>query len=204
MAALAAFTGLAMLASTTPVFGPDVAITRNLQDKLPAWAGGIMQAVSWPGYAVQSSVLICMVAGIMAALGLRREAAAALFAAASSTVINTLFKVIISRPRPGTDLVHVFRELNSYSFPSGHVMFYTTFFGFILFLSFTTLKRSWRWALANTVLILLIALVGVSRIYLGEHWTSDVLGGYLLGSLLLALTINFYRWETQTKWLSPS
>ena len=192
--ALLAFAGLALLANTTPVFQPDVTITRNLQEELPTWFGGIMQVISWPGFPIQSGIMIALIVGAFAVIGLRWEAIAVLFAAISSTAINTLIKVVVSRPRPGADLVHVFQVLNSYSFPSGHVMFYTTFFGFLLFLSFTLLKRSWARILVNTLLIAFIALVGISRMYLGEHWASDVLGGYILGSLLLALSVIFYHW----------
>lgn len=192
--ALLAFAGLALLANTTPVFGPDVAITQSLQANLPGWFNGIMQAVSWPGYGVQGVTLTALVAGSLAFAGLRWEAIAAMLAGLMSGVINTLIKVAVSRPRPDADLVKVFTELETFSFPSGHVMFYTVFFGFLLFLSFTLLKRSWLRTLLNTLLILLIALVGISRMYLGEHWASDVLGGYILGSLLLAFAIRFYQW----------
>lgn len=73
-------------------------------------------------------------------------------------------------------------------------MFYMAFFGFLLFLIFTLVKRVWWRYVLMTVLILLIALVGVSRMYLGEHWASDVVGGYLAGSLDLIVSIMFYRW----------
>ncbi len=194
LVALVAFAGLALLANTTPVFQPDVVITRNLQEEAPAWFSIIMQVVSFPGYAVPSVILTILIIGILAAIGLRWEAVGGIFAAVTSGAINTLIKIVVARPRPGANLVHVFQMLSSFSFPSGHVMFYTTFFGFLLFLSFALLKRSWLRFLVNAILILLIALVGLSRIYLGEHWASDVLGGYLLGSLLLALSVMFYRW----------
>lgn len=194
LAALVVFAALALLANTAPVFQPDVHITRELQDDLPAWFSIVMQVVSWPGYVIPSAVITGLIVGFLAVTGLRWEAITALFAAVISGALNTLIKVVVQRPRPGADLVNVFQKLNSYSFPSGHVMFYTTFFGFLLFLSFTLLKRSWLRLLVNTVLVLLIALVGLSRMYLGEHWASDVIGGYLLGSLLLIVCIAFYRW----------
>jgi undecaprenyl-diphosphatase len=88
----------------------------------------------------------------------------------------------------------VIEVLTSYSFPSGHVMFYTGFFGFIWFLAFTLLKPSLT---RNLLLIFfgsLVLLVGASRIYRGEHWASDVLGAYLLASLTLVVIIQIYRW----------
>jgi undecaprenyl-diphosphatase len=73
-------------------------------------------------------------------------------------------------------------------------MFYTCFFGFIVFLAFTLLKPSWMRRLLLAFFGLLVLLVGFSRIYTGEHWASDVLGAYLLGSLLLVAMIQLYRW----------
>jgi undecaprenyl-diphosphatase len=105
-----------------------------------------------------------------------------------------MVKEYIQRPRPGIDVVEVFHILDSYSFPSGHVMFYAGFYGFLWFLAYTLLKRSWFRTLLLILLGTLIALVGISRIYLGQHWASDVLGAYLLGSLCLVLTIELYRW----------
>ncbi len=88
----------------------------------------------------------------------------------------------------------VLQELASYSFPSGHVMLYTAFFGFLTFLSFSLLKPSWKRRLLTLFFLSLVFLVGPSRIYLGQHWASDVFAGYLLGSLWLLLAIQLYRW----------
>ena len=107
--------------------------------------------------------------------------------------INALVKLIIQRPRPSPDLVHVVKMMNDYSFSSGYVMYYTAFLGFIRFLAFTLLRKSWLRTLILVVFGAMILLVGVSRVYLGQHWMSDVAGAYLLGSLALVLIIAVYR-----------
>ncbi len=73
-------------------------------------------------------------------------------------------------------------------------MYYVTFFGFIWFLIYTLLKRSWYRTILLSILGFLILLVGLSRIYLGAHWASDVLGAYLLGTLILIVGIQIYKW----------
>lgn len=191
--ALLAFAALAMLANTFPVFQPDVLFTKELQEDLPNWFGQILQAVSWPGYTLPSMIITGLVVLYLVVIGLRWEAICAFLAALASFLFNNLIKLTIRRPRPTEDLVEVFRALTGYSFPSGHVMYYTAFFGFLLFLAFTLMKQSYRRVILSLLLALLIALVGVSRMYLGEHWASDVIGGYLLGSLVLALAIQVYR-----------
>jgi membrane-associated phospholipid phosphatase len=105
-----------------------------------------------------------------------------------------LVKQMVGRPRPSADLVTVFKNLNDYSFPSGHVMFYIGFFGFLWFLAYILFKHSFRRTLFLVFLASLVALIGVSRSYLGQHWASDVLGAYLLGSLTLVVNILIYRW----------
>lgn len=194
-----AFAALAFLANTFPVFQPDVFITRELQGETTRWFGYILQVVSIPGYAIESVVIVVVVTVFLAALGLRWEALAALFAGVSSSLLNYIIKTAVHRPRPTANLVEVFQNVQGYSFPSGHVMFYMAFFGFLLFLTFTLVKRVWWRYLIMVLLILLIALVGVSRMYLGEHWASDVLGGYLAGNLDLILSIMFYRWGKARK-----
>jgi undecaprenyl-diphosphatase len=194
LAVVGAFTTLTILVKTTPSFPVDVQITRALQSLDSPFFSGLMIVISWPGFTPQTIVVSALVVLALYMFGFHWEALAAVFATTLPPAVNMIVKDAIQRPRPTADLVHVFRILDSYSFPSGHVMYYVGFFGFLLFLMYTLLKRSW---LRTSLLILLgtfIALVGVSRIYLGQHWASDVLGAYLLGSLTLVINIWFYRW----------
>jgi undecaprenyl-diphosphatase len=197
LASLIAFSILAVFASVATYLHFDLEITIALQRSIPGWFGTILYWVSWPGFFPGAIVSIVGLALALLLLGLRWEMMVALLAAGSSMAINNIIKFAIRRPRPDQNLVEVFQQLASYSFPSGHVMFYTAFFGFMAFLSFTLVKRSWLRALLVSLFSLLVLLVGLSRIYLGEHWASDVIGAYLLGFLVLIGVIYVYRWGQQ-------
>jgi membrane-associated phospholipid phosphatase len=193
-AAIGAFGMLTFLVKTMPSLPIDVEITRALQSIHSPLFSAAMRAVSWPGYPPQSVLFTVLIALLIYSFGLQWEAWATLAASALSGIVNELAKVLIQRPRPTADLVQVFAALDSYSFPSGHVMYYLVFFGFLWFLTFTLLKPSVKRTILMVLFGLPVLLVGISRIYLGEHWPSDVLGAYLLGSLTLAASIQFYRW----------
>jgi undecaprenyl-diphosphatase len=153
-----------------------------------------MRLTSWPGFLPQSIIITLLIAFMLYMYGLHWESVTSLLAAILSGVTNELVKDIIQRPRPAVDLVDVFAVLKSYSFPSGHVMFYVSLFGFVWYLAYTLLKRSLKRSLLLGFVGSFILLVGVSRIYLGQHWASDVLGAYLLGGLILAGIILFHQW----------
>jgi membrane-associated phospholipid phosphatase len=153
-----------------------------------------MSLISWPGFVPQSMIITGLIIALIYSFGLHWEAVMALFAALFSTGVNLLVKEVIQRPRPTSGAVNVIAILNSYSFPSGHVMFYLGFFGFVGFLTFSLLKPSLKRTFLLVLVGALVALIGVSRIDLGQHWASDVLGAYLLGSLTLVVTIQIYRW----------
>ncbi len=191
---IGAFSILTFLVKTIPSFAIDLEITRAIQViNFPGFAW-LMVVTSWPGFGPQVIIITGIIALIIYFLGLHWEGVMALVAALLSTAVNILVKEMVQRPRPGATLVNVIDVLNSYSFPSGHVMYYLVFLGFIAFLAFSLMKPSIKRSLLLTPTVIPIVLIGISRIYLGEHWASDVLGAYLLGSVTLVATIQIYRW----------
>ena len=189
-----AFAVLTFLVKTMPFFAIDLQITRAVQlIDFPSFAL-FMRLISWPGFNPQVMIIAGLIILSLYAFGLHWEAVMALIAAVLTTAINLLVKDLIQRPRPLPGQVTVFAALTSYSFPSGHVMFYLGFFGFIGFLAFSLLKPSIKRTLLLVFFGGLVVLIGLSRIYLGEHWASDVLGSYLLGCLTLAAIIQVYLW----------
>jgi len=191
---LAVFAILIVLVKTGPPFKIDLQVTKAIQlINIPAFAL-LMRVVSWPGFSPQVLIITGLVVFLIYVLGFQWEATMALISAACPTAINFAVKILIQRPRPLPNLVNVFKKLSSYSFPSGHVMFYLCFFGFLVFLDLYLLKPSIKRSLILVFFVSLIAMIGISRIYMGQHWASDVLGAYLLGSLILAAIIKIYFW----------
>jgi undecaprenyl-diphosphatase len=193
LGAAGGFVVLAAAARLVPYFPFDLAVTRALQSYHGVAFDRFMYAISWIGFFPQSLPIGLAPCVLLAAAGLRWEAVTTLFAALSVPV-GMIIKEVVNRPRPSIDLVRVIRELTSPAFPSGHVLTIATLCGFLAFLSYTLLKSTWERTALVTCFVSLILLMGVSRIYEGQHWVSDVAGAYLLGSLWLALTIKIYRW----------
>ncbi|OTN75126.1 hypothetical protein A5886_000196 [Enterococcus sp. 8G7_MSG3316] len=105
-------------------------------------------------------------------------------------LFNPLIKLVFLRERP--TLEHLVVETSS-SFPSGHSTGSMVFYGSLLLLIPILFKQSfWQWTL-RILLGVLIALIGISRIYVGVHFPSDVLGGFCVGLSWLLLTYPYYR-----------
>ena len=105
-----------------------------------------------------------------------------------STVFNFLTKNIVLRNRP--DHLRLIEE-TGYSFPSGHAMGSIAFYGFIIFLlSKSKINKNLKIFLSVNI-GLTIFLIGISRIYVGVHYPSDIIGGFLLGYIILISSIEF-------------
>jgi undecaprenyl-diphosphatase len=100
--------------------------------------------------------------------------------------LNTLIKHIFLRPRPvGLKLI----KQGGYSFPSGHSMMAVAFFGILIYLVCKSKWKKWIKILLSSLLTVLILLIGISRIYLGVHFASDVLAGFAIAlSYLIIFT----------------
>lgn len=182
---------LAILAKRHRYFPADVGITRALQKPNAKLYDALMHAVSELGWRWISVGTRASLSTLMWAAGFRMESAFTV-STWSGDLMTIAIKTRVLRPRPTKDLVRVMGDLDEASFPSGHVVHYVTFYGFLFYLVFIHLKQRWFRTALLTLLAGIILLVGPSRIYMGHHWPSDVGGAYLVGTLWLGVIIIAY------------
>ena len=101
--------------------------------------------------------------------------------------LNQVIKQILQRPRP-TEYKII--EETGYSFPSGHSMVSMAFYGYLIYLIYKYVKNKYIKWISIIALSILICFIGISRIYLGVHYTSDVLGGFLLSISYLIIYVS--------------
>lgn len=106
----------------------------------------------------------------------------------TGSLFNFILKQLFRRPRP--ELLKMI-EIGGYSFPSGHSMTSLIFYGFIIYICLKY-GRHWFKYCITVLLSLLVLFIGISRIYLGVHYASDVLGGFIIGTGWLILFIRVY------------
>ncbi len=135
---------------------------------------GIMKVITSLGGAY---VLIALTLGALLVLKNRKISIMITLNLVISTVLNFLLKYVIERPRPeGYGLIIE----SGYSFPSGHSMISMAFYGLIIYLIWKLVKKENIKYICSVFLGLLIVLIGFSRIYLGVHYASDVIGGFAI------------------------
>jgi undecaprenyl-diphosphatase len=206
IAAFGAFFTLLLIVRRNPRMERDVVATIRVQRlRHPVLTIG-MRVVSWFGFRPQSLALPATAVAGTWLVGFRREARYLVFAWLGSLVSYTT-KRFVRRPRPsGEGIIVQLANLRDSSFPSGHTLHYTAFWGFFAYLCFTEIRGRWlRW-LPVSGIASLVASVGPSRIYLGHHWLTDVLASYCLGISYLATLIGLHRRHIgdQTPWRPES
>lgn len=184
---------LSVLVVTVSSSSLDEGVTLRLQRYSTPGLDRFMEFVSW--FASIPGGLTSI--GSMAVLfGLYRRwrTVGFLFAPLLVVPIVSVVKSIFNRARPTADVVRVVRDFNHASFPSGHVVFYTVLFGFVIYLMARSkfLPRAVRVGV-GAFCAFLILTVPFSRMYLGAHWFTDVVAGFCLGCLLLVALVSVYN-----------
>jgi undecaprenyl-diphosphatase len=145
----------------------------------PGWIEGALLDLTALGSTAVLGLVVLSVAGFLALQGRYRTAMVILITAISGEVLNTVMKYFFNRPRPS--VVPHLREVFSTSFPSGHAMesaiVYLTLTAMLMRVAERRLTKLYCLGIG----VLLTALTGISRVYLGVHYPTDVLGGWIVG-----------------------
>lgn len=169
----------------------DLEFSEEIQEHQFPLLDKVMKYISAVGIFPYSVILVLCTALVFYLFRLRKEALYICLTLVSGLVSASL-KIAINRPRPTEDMVRIVEKATRHSFPSGHVLFYVVFFGFMALLMYRlkSLPGALR-AIVGFISLFLVFTVPFSRVYLGAHWFTDVVAGFLLGMLCL-LTLSYF------------
>ena len=191
---------LGVIWASQPYFDWDLAVSQSIQSVHGPGLESLTHAISMAdNNVVGPSVLVFVACVVLAFCRAWREIAVLIGVVLVGQGLWVASGKLVGRPRPDPQLIQVLIEEDNIhgfpSFPSGHTVYYSVFFGVLWYLAFTQVKSAWlRWPLL-CVFGALVVLVGFARIYLGAHWPSDIVGGYLLGAAVLAGGMGLHqRW----------
>lgn len=185
-ALMVSLVAVCVLAARFPTFpGDRWLLEQALAAQTPVLTA-VADALAWTGSVPVAAVLVLLSLAVLWFRAPRMQFLTAL-AGAFLVLLGIGLKLLIARPRPDSWLPEV--GSISYGFPSGHTIFATVFFGLALIFVGAWVQRPGVRLGARVIFLLLILSFGVSRVYLGAHWPSDVIGGWLYGATaVLALS----------------
>lgn len=178
------FLATALLVLLEPRPDVDVAVATWVASQQVPWVMTVMDGLR--AIAAQLPLVVTpVVAVVLWRTGAAGQAGRLLAAVTSSLVIGVVAKMLVARPGPDAEPLQMTpaAEETGWSFPSSSVAVAVAFWGTLLALAFPT-RHAGR-ALLVTTSVLAVASIGVSRIYVGEHWFTDVVAGYLLGAAVV-------------------
>ena len=146
----------------------------------PSWLDGSMRLITALGYYWVVVPLLLVAAYVFYRRDLVLSAALLVVSTIGGIALTTLLKTIFQRTRPA--LFQSDYTASFYSFPSGHATVAVGFYGALALLLALRLEGWKRWTVAATG-VTLVLLIGFSRLYLGVHYPTDVLAGYLSGAI---------------------
>ena len=180
----------------------EVTVSKDIQAiGFPQWVGSFFRFLTFINDPTPDTITVVCVLVIFLLLRWFWQGLFFILVVCVGNGVDVVIGDLVGRPRPTGNLIHVDSKLIFNSFPSGHSCHMMVFYGFLLYLTFTKPVRKWRyhwitipfqvWAVLN------ILLVGFARVWEGEHWFTDVLGGYLDGTIWLLLFIFLYNLTMQ-------
>ncbi|MBA3892856.1 MAG: phosphatase PAP2 family protein [Gemmatimonadales bacterium] len=183
--ALSLFVWLGYLIHPGEPTGLDLMVRAWLGSLQSAELTSLMWAASVYGAPVRLSPIGVVLAVLFLVRGWYRGALLVIVTLAGAGLLDTGLKLFFGRTRPEAFFTH-YPAPPSYSFPSGHALFATCFFGGIAVLLSHRLRSRAARALVWAIAVTLIVVIGASRVYLGVHYPTDVVAGYAVGVVWVA------------------
>ena len=182
---------LALMAREAGLLPGDLTLTRWLQDWLPP--DGLMGSL----LTYASRVVWFLPVAFLTVALLRRQWLAALFlvvAGVTGLLLGDALKLLVARVRPSVELVRVYEPSGGYGFPSTTALLSVVLLGVVCYLVGRERSRGPLVIVLLCASLLSVLASGISRVYVGEHWATDILGGWLFGSAWLFVLISVHRW----------
>jgi undecaprenyl-diphosphatase len=188
---------LSIYASRNSRFPGDLYLTLQLQSFNNETLRSVME---WTSYLFASwrAAMIVIAVGLLFWWRMGRLEGILFPVAGILSLIADGLKIAVNQSRPSASLVQILTVENTKGFPSSHAFFSILVLGLLAYLLYTHLRVKWQRILSLVALTLLILLIGTSRVYLGVHWTSEVIGGWVIGGLFLTDVIWVYRIRCNT------
>lgn len=191
IALVAAGSLLSLLAGEAGPLPGDLVVTLWLQEWLPP--GDVTGALL--AYADRLVWLLSITALAVALAGRQWLAASFIFlAGCTGLLLSYSLKLLVARPRPSVELVRVVDPSETYGFPSTTALLSVVLLGMVCYLIWKSQPPGFLVAVTLVAASLLIVVSGLSRVYVGEHWATDILGGWLFGAGWLLTLVAVYRW----------
>lgn len=193
------FITLSFFIARHPILPFDLEVSLALQKYQAKWLDKTMLAISFFGELPWSLLSVLVVAAIFHIKKYKRESYFIALTLFSGLIILGV-KNVINRPRPTSFYVRLVEVNRFQSYPSGHVLSYVLFFGFLIVLmqNLKTIPKNLRTFITG-LSIFLIVMIAPSRIYLGAHWFTDTVGGFILGLICLFPLCYFYFKKNPTE-----
>ena len=171
----------------------ELSVTLWVQSWRTPWLDNVMNAVSEPGFRLVGVPVVVLTSAFLLLRGHRIEALVMWGATLVTLGIDQTIGRLVARPRPTDDLVQTLRDLDGFSFPSGHVTYYVVFLGVLSYVSVRNIPPGPVRLILHTAVVIALLAVGLSRIYLGAHWIGDVVAGYAVGAAVVGGSIAVLR-----------
>lgn len=170
----------------------DTAVIGFVQGLEAPWLTSIMKVFTWigSGYVVAPIALIGFIV-LYFVLRYRHQAFLLIAVIAGTVLLNGALKIYFKRERPE---IHRIMDANGFSFPSGHSMMAFALYAIIAYIAWRNVKTTTSRVVLVLFTAVMIIMIGTSRIYLGVHYPSDIVGGYAVSALWVTIAISVYAY----------